>query len=232
MPSGTVTLVVPLDAPLTVTDGGSGPTAYGSVLAGLSTTPAHIHHDGNQHGVQLALRPGAVRALFGVRAAEVAGGAYELVDVMGPTATTLRERLHETDSWATRFALVEQVLLDLERDRRARHRAGAGGGGGLAVDPSQRGAAPIRDVAASRRLVDAAAADPVRRGVRRDPQGARPGAAVRALPAARRGRGRVARATSRRAAAGPTTPTWTVTGAELAGTSPTRWRTDDVLIGA
>ena len=102
MPSGTVTLVVPLDAPLTVTDGGSGPTAYGSVLAGLSTAPAHIHHDGNQHGVQLALRPGAVRALFGVRAAEVAGGSYELADVMGPAAdvvagATARDRLVDNE---------------------------------------------------------------------------------------------------------------------------------------
>ena len=34
MPSGTVTLVVPLDAPLTVADGGGAPQAYGSLIAG------------------------------------------------------------------------------------------------------------------------------------------------------------------------------------------------------
>jgi AraC-like DNA-binding protein len=35
------------------------------VLAGLSTAPAHLHRDGNQHGVQLALCPGAAHDLRG-----------------------------------------------------------------------------------------------------------------------------------------------------------------------
>jgi AraC-like DNA-binding protein len=231
MPSGTVTLVVPLDAPLTVTDGGSGPTAYGSVLAGLSTAPAHIHHDGNQHGVQLALRPGAVRALFGVRAAEVAGGSYELVDVMGPAATTLRERLHETDSWATRFALVEQVLLDLERDRRARHEPAPEVTEAWRLIRASGGAAPIRDVAARigwsmRRLqtqfgaefgVTPKALARVRRFERSLPLVAAADVSL-ADVAARCGWSDHAHMDR----------DWR----ELAGTSPTRWRTDDVLIGA
>ncbi|HKX66788.1 MAG TPA: helix-turn-helix domain-containing protein [Intrasporangium sp.] len=111
MPSGSLTLVIPLDAPLTVSDPPGDPSAYGSVLAGLSAAPTHVHHDGNQHGVQLALRPGAARAIFGCRAAELADGSFELADVLGADAERLRERLHETDSWGRRLELVEQLLL-------------------------------------------------------------------------------------------------------------------------
>lgn len=119
MPSGTATLVIPLDDALTLSDAGNPrPSRFDSVLAGLATGPTHIHHDGNQHGIQLALRPEAVRALFGIRPAELAETSYELVDVMGPAAVGLRERLHETDSWPERFAVVEQTLLALERERR------------------------------------------------------------------------------------------------------------------
>lgn len=110
MPSGTVTLVVPLDAPLTVADGGAPPRAYDAVIAGLSAAPAHIHHDGTQHGVQLALTPAATRALLGMPAAEVASASYELADVAGATVSVLRERLHDRESWSERFALVEDWL--------------------------------------------------------------------------------------------------------------------------
>lgn len=123
MPSGSLTLVIPLDAPLTISDPPGGPSAYGSVLAGLSAAPTHIHHDGNQHGVQLALRPGAARALFGCRPAEIAGGSFELGDVLGADAVRLREQLHDTDTWERRLDLVEQLLL-------ARLAAGSTGGGG------------------------------------------------------------------------------------------------------
>ncbi|WP_404387529.1 helix-turn-helix domain-containing protein [Humibacillus xanthopallidus] len=230
MPSGTVTLVVPLDAPLTVADGGSGPTAYGSVLAGLSTAPAHIHHDGNQHGVQLALRPGAVRALFGVRAAEVAGESYELADVMGPAATSLREQLHETASWATRFALVAQVLLDLERDGWAGHEPAPEVTEAWRLIRTSGGAAPIRDVAARvgwsmRRLqtrfnaefgVTPKALSRVRRLERSLPLVA---AAEVSLADVAAHCGWSDHAHMDR--------DWR----ELAGTSPSRWRTEDVLIG-
>lgn len=111
MPSSSLTMVIPLDAPLTVSDPLGDPSTYGSVLAGLSAAPSHIHHDGNQHGVQLALRPGAARALFGCRAAEIADGSFELGDVLGVDADRLREQLHETDSWDRRFELVERLLL-------------------------------------------------------------------------------------------------------------------------
>ncbi|HEX5968461.1 MAG TPA: AraC family transcriptional regulator [Intrasporangium sp.] len=123
MPSGSLTLVIPLDAPLTLSGPLGDPSAYGSVLAGLSAAPTRIHHDGNQHGIQLALRPGAARALFDCRAAEIVDGSFELGDVLGADADRLRERLHESDSWDRRFELVERLLL-------GRLAAGRTGGGG------------------------------------------------------------------------------------------------------
>lgn len=111
MPSCSVTLVIPLDEPLTLSADRSGASErFDSVLAGLATSPAHIHHDGSQHGMHLALRPGAVRALFGVRAAELAESSVELRDVMGAAADRLRDRLHEIDSWDGRFGVVEDAL--------------------------------------------------------------------------------------------------------------------------
>ncbi|MGO4602289.1 helix-turn-helix domain-containing protein [Terrabacter sp. 2YAF2] len=121
MPSGSVPLVVPLDDALTVADGGGAPRTYGSVIAGLSAAPARIHHDGSQHGVQIALRPGAIRTLFGMPAAELAARSYELVDVAGEDADHLRERLHEAEAWSARFALVETWLEGL-LDRTSRPR--------------------------------------------------------------------------------------------------------------
>ncbi|MEO7752172.1 MAG: AraC family transcriptional regulator [Terracoccus sp.] len=114
MPSTTVTLVIPLEEPLTLSDPVmGGPRPFGSVIAGLAAAPTWIHHDGSQHGLQLALRPLGVRALFGCPAADLAGSSYELADLLGPGATRLRERLHEIDSWQGRFALVEEMLVRL-----------------------------------------------------------------------------------------------------------------------
>lgn len=93
MPSCSLTLVVPLDEPLTISDPDGPRQAFDSVLAGLGVRPTHIHHDGYQHGIQLALRPSAARALFGCRPAELAHRSVAWANVFGPTAHRLRERL-------------------------------------------------------------------------------------------------------------------------------------------
>lgn len=147
MPSGTVTLVLPLDAPLTVADGRAAPLAYDAVLAGLATHPAHIHHDGNQHGVQLALRPGAVRELFGCPAAELAEGSYELGDLLGPRVAWLCEQLHATGSWAARFESVEALLGELARQHDRASEARPEVREAWRVIRAGGGRAPIRTVA-------------------------------------------------------------------------------------
>lgn len=149
MPSGSVTLVIPLEQALILSDSVIGaPQPFDSVVAGLATSPTRIHHDGVQHGVQLALRTGAVRALFGCPAAELAETSYELEDVMGRSAVVLRDRLHEIPSWEGRFAVVEQVLLDLERDEVPRRLPAPEVLEAWRLIGVSGGSVPIRDVAA------------------------------------------------------------------------------------
>ena len=117
MPSGTLTLVVPFDGPLVLSGAGlSRRTSFEGVLAGLVTAPTLIHHEGRQHGVQLALRPAGVRALFGLPAAELAGRSVELEDVVGRVACFLRDELQGYATWPERFAAIERIVLRLMRD--------------------------------------------------------------------------------------------------------------------
>lgn len=228
MPSATVTLVVPLDEPLTVADAGRPPTAYGSVLAGLAAVPTLIHHDGTQHGVQLALRPEATRALFGMPTGEIAARSHDLVDVAGPAAGRLRERLHETDDWPGRFTLVEQWLTAL-------------------LEAAPRAAGPEPEVCEAWRLITrSAGALPIREVA------ARVGWSMRRLQARFGSEFGVSPKTAAvvarfersvpLVAAGPTSLAdvavrcgWSDHAhmdrdwRSLAGTSPSRWRTEDVL---
>ena len=229
MPSGTVTLVVPFDAPLNVADPGRPPTAYVSVVAGLAAAPTHIHHDGTQHGVQLALRPAATRALFGMPAGELSAGSHELGDVAGDGAARLRERLHTTDCWAERFALVDEWLIDLIGT------AGPGDGPEPEVGEAWRlitssgGALPIREVASqvgwSMRRLQARFGREF---------GVRPKTAAvvarfeRSVPLVARGQVSLADVAARCGWSDHAhmDRDWRA----LAGTSPSRWRTEDALV--
>jgi transcriptional regulator GlxA family with amidase domain len=150
---------------------------------------------------------------------------------MGPAATRLRDRLHETDSWAMRFALVERALLEIERDGRAHRGPAPEITEAWRLIRASGGAAPIREVASRvgwsmRRLQAQFAAE---YGV--TPKSlARVRRFERSLPLV---------------AAGQLTLADVATGCgwcdhahmdrdwrELAGTSPSRWRVEDVLVGA
>jgi AraC-like DNA-binding protein len=121
MPSGALTLVVPFGEPLRLSGAGlAGPTPFDGVLAGLATGPTLIHHDGHQHGLQLALTPNGARAVFGMPAAELAESSVELEDVVGGLARSLREELEGYATWAARFAAVERVVRGLM----SRHESG------------------------------------------------------------------------------------------------------------
>lgn len=112
MPSGRLTLVVSLDEPLVLSQPAGGEhAAYGGIVAGLHTGPAHIHHGQRQQGVQLALTPVGARALFGMPAGELAQRSVDLQDVVGEAGRQLRDELHELGSWSARFAAVERLLI-------------------------------------------------------------------------------------------------------------------------
>lgn len=111
VPSTSLTLVLPLDAPLDVSwaaDAGSHHSAW-SCVSGLHTAPAAIHHDGHQTGIQLALTLAAARALLGMPAAELAGALTDLDEAV-PALSALPERLLALADWETRIRLVWAVL--------------------------------------------------------------------------------------------------------------------------
>jgi len=83
LPSRSLTVVISLSDPLVVSGPGeSAPATLGSLVAGLHDRPALIHHDGNQHGIQLALTPRGARALFGVPPRELACRVVDLEDLL------------------------------------------------------------------------------------------------------------------------------------------------------
>ncbi len=111
LPSPSLTFVFSLDGPIVTGQSPehvSGPDAYRNhmVLGGLHTRPAYIAQPAVQTGIQLAVRPLAARALFGVPAGELRTLTTEAADVLGPSAARLREQLSETDTWAQRFAVL------------------------------------------------------------------------------------------------------------------------------
>lgn len=117
MPSATVTLVISLDRPLTVTPDTGAPAELAACVGGPHTRAVAVHHDGTQHGIQVDLTPAGCRALLGVPAGEVASACLELGDVIGGRAQRLRDAVHEEAEWERRFALV---VVTLSRTRAAR----------------------------------------------------------------------------------------------------------------
>jgi AraC-like DNA-binding protein len=114
LPSGTLTLVIALDAPLVLDatpDGRSGPHRYDALVGGLHRRPAMVVDPGAQVGVQLALHPLAARQLLGVPAGAMAHEVVHLRDVWGPTADDLVDRLRHSDDWDERFDVLDDALL-------------------------------------------------------------------------------------------------------------------------
>lgn len=125
MPSTEITFVLPVDEPL-VTSWGSGtePVTAWSLVSGLHTRPAAIHHHGYQRGVQLGLTTVGVRALFGMPAAAWRGELLALDEVAAPGGVRhLPERLAEADprQWARLVvnSLVEALARHGEPGPRA-----------------------------------------------------------------------------------------------------------------
>jgi AraC-like DNA-binding protein len=114
LPSPYLTIIVTLDDPLVVAahpDPGTPPGRYDLLVGGLHTVPALITHDGRQSGIQLALSPLGARALLNLPAGELASVDVHGVEVLGPPATQLRERVLAADGWAARFGVLDEVLL-------------------------------------------------------------------------------------------------------------------------
>jgi AraC-like DNA-binding protein len=110
LPSTLLTLVLPVDEPLTVGWAGerdSVTTGWSSV-SGLHASPAEIHHPGHQRGVQLGLTVLGARALLGVPAAELSGELLRL-DEVAPELRHLPEQLQSVP-WPRARRFVEDAL--------------------------------------------------------------------------------------------------------------------------
>jgi AraC-like DNA-binding protein len=113
LPSGTLTMVFAFDEQVDVgwqADPGSR-ARHWAMVSGLHAGPALIHHDGFQHGVQLALTPRGARALLGVPAGALAGALLPLEERRAYDA------MAAATSWPERFDVLDRWLLDRAASR-------------------------------------------------------------------------------------------------------------------
>lgn len=116
LPSPYLTFIVTLDVPVIggfTLDEALGPNPQRAlvVASGLHLQPAYIAQSVAQSGVQLAIRPTAARALFGVPAGELAGLIAEGADVVGPSLTAVRSRMIDRPDWAGRLDDLQAYLI-------------------------------------------------------------------------------------------------------------------------
>ncbi|WP_028477383.1 helix-turn-helix domain-containing protein [Nocardia sp. CNY236] len=121
LPSRHMTFVVAIGPTIDVveqTDPHQSPQNYRCVLSGLQARAALIAQQGDQEGVAIALTPLGCRTLFGIPAAALWDTSIELADVAGPVGRQLWERLQEAPTWRERFAACDRVLSALaDHDR-------------------------------------------------------------------------------------------------------------------
>jgi len=113
LPSRSMTLVVSLAEPirmLSLPDPTAPPQAFTGLISGLHAGPVTIAADRFQFGLHIELTPWAAGALLGHPAGVLAGGVYDVADVLGRCGTELVERVREAPDWASRFAALDRVL--------------------------------------------------------------------------------------------------------------------------
>jgi AraC-like DNA-binding protein len=98
---------------------------YGLAL-GASSEPTVVRLAGHIEHVELELRPGAVAALLGVPAGELAGRAITLGDLWGDRAAVVRDQLLDTHDDAARVQIVQRSLERALAERRPQTPAAVG----------------------------------------------------------------------------------------------------------
>lgn len=128
MPSTEITFLLSVDDPLVTSWGiGSEPVTAWSLVSGLHTRPATIHHRGYQRGVQLGLTTAGVRALFGMPAAAWRGELLGLDEVAARDGVRhLPEQLAQTDPRQWERLVVTRLVGALARHAEAGPRAEVG----------------------------------------------------------------------------------------------------------
>jgi AraC-like DNA-binding protein len=114
LPSRNLTFIISLDEPVDIVrmpDDRQTPGRFQAFLGGLHASPAHVRHDGFQHGIVLQLTPLGARALLGFPAGEVAHTVVHLEDVLGRSVHGLVDRLVAAPDWRPRFSVLDEVLV-------------------------------------------------------------------------------------------------------------------------
>ena len=121
LPSPWLTLIFAMEDPVVVErhpDPRQASGAYEALAGGLHLTPALITHPGRQSGVQVAVSPLGCRALFGRPAAELLHRDVDAAELLGRhVVDEVRWGLLTADSWGHRFAVVDEVLGRVVRER-------------------------------------------------------------------------------------------------------------------
>lgn len=113
LPSRSLTLVISLADPvrlLRMPDPAAAPDAFTALIAGLHAGPVTLAADELQYGIHVNLTPWAAGALLGHPARVLAGGVYDVRDVLGTRGTELVERVREAPDWPARFAALDAML--------------------------------------------------------------------------------------------------------------------------
>ncbi|WP_188726200.1 AraC family transcriptional regulator [Pseudoclavibacter endophyticus] len=121
LPSTTATVILAFDEPLD-TGWAAQPersTPFWRLAAGLHSRPSLVHTHGRQHGVQLALTPLGVRAIFGLPIAELSEGLAHHDELSAGIPAGLHERLADAPEWHERLNLLERWLLARVKNWRA-----------------------------------------------------------------------------------------------------------------
>jgi AraC-like DNA-binding protein len=90
-----------------------------AAAAGPSTAPVVLRFRHRIEGLSVALRPGAVAALLGVPAGEIAGRVVRLDELWGAEGASLLARMHEAPDDAARCHLLQRALQERVRDTAA-----------------------------------------------------------------------------------------------------------------
>jgi len=117
VPSPWLTFILSLDEPIAWSEdeealGTPAERRDAVLVAPLHTRASFIRMPQRQAGIQMAVHPLLARRLFGASAAELAEPGTSGIDVLGPRAEALRQRLVETPDWAERFSVLDTFLRD------------------------------------------------------------------------------------------------------------------------
>lgn len=113
VPHAGCVLIVNIENRLNVSASGSGHclNSFHSFFAGLHGGYVVTESNGAGGGIQVDFTPIGAYLFLGIPAHEIADRVVHLEDVLGPDGSRLTAQLEDTPDWATRFDIVEALVL-------------------------------------------------------------------------------------------------------------------------